>query len=320
MKKSLRLKRSALIIAVLMVLTAFSLSGCGSQPGEKPSSDDAVSSEKTLNDEVLLTTEQVEQLLKDNGVNLVSDDSFNVDNFTYIWERSDTEKSEFKPAAYKIDGIDDVEILIYEFDEYISSNIAYSSMSEASEQLPDGFDFYSVYGKNIAVSPVPLKNLDYEDNTGNSEAAQDSVSAKALSKLRDDIFEILYNNAFNGKDLTYEGSKDGWSVIADVRQFKNIYSEGTSRDSISEYASGEVFVKRDGAQSVKDVLTEIPTFTWNGNIKLSKEAIDSLTKSDEHNGYFKISAISGNSNAFKYGTKSYTANINGDEVIIKLKK
>lgn len=317
MKKGLRLRKLALGMTVLIVLTAFCLSGCGSQPNdEKAGSADASSDNKTLNDEVLLKTEQVEQLLKDNGVKLVMDDSFDADKFVYVWERSDTGKPEFKPAAYKIDGVDDVEILIYEFDEYISFNIAYSSISEASGKLLDGVDVYSVYGKNIAVSPVPLKNLYYEDNTGNSEAAQDSVSAKVLSKLRNDIFDILYNNAFKGQDLTYEGSKDGWSVIADVRQFKNIYSEGTSRDSISEYASGEVFVKRDGAQSAKDVLAEMSSFKWKGT-ELSGTAIAPLTESNEHPGYFKV--ISVNSDKFEYGSESYTASINGDEVVIELK-
>ena len=81
MKKGLRLRKLALGMTVLIVLTAFCLSGCGSQPNdEKAGSADASSDNKTLNDEVLLKTEQVEQLLKDNGVKLVRDDSFH-----YIW-------------------------------------------------------------------------------------------------------------------------------------------------------------------------------------------------------------------------------------------
>lgn len=310
MKKSLRLKKVALVIAVLMVLTAFSLSGCDSQAkDEKTGSDDVSSSEKTLNDEVLLTTEQVEQLLKDNGIDLTRDNNFDVSKFTYVVSRSDTDKPEFKPTAYiyKINGgTEDAMILIYELDEYISFNGVYVSLSDAKANLLIKDD--AVCGKNIIVWP-----LYYVDELENQ-----ADSVESVIDIKNKIFDILYNNAFNGKDLTYEGSKDGWSVIADVRQFKNIYSEGTSRDSVSEYAFGEVFIKRDGAQSAEDVLAQMSSFTWDGDIEFPKEAIAPLTESEEHPGYFRISPISGNSDAFEYGEATYTAGINGDEVVIEL--
>lgn len=327
--KSKRVRRiiaaTAIVICVLLVIAGIGVASWYKGDGYN------------VNKKALITTSEVVRILENNGITLEKDNSIDPKEYTVTDIDASGNEYQLTPKAYVGKAVGDisqwakerepaehdVRVLIYEMQHYEGGkNCEYPRMSDAfPNYVTRDYDFYTntsvLDGKNIRMvfmktteQPPTDYETDEEIEEYNRAVLTDYEGAVAMAQLKKDIYEVLFEKAFNGKTEIYTGESENWKVMMPIKQF----NEKLDIDMVSYSTSGNaegymLFQRKDGETASSKVYSL--SFYAGGSSSVSNSMGESLVESEEYPGWYKFRNLENGSfyDNFVAGKSRYSVSI-----------
>lgn len=242
-----------------------------------------------LNDIDMITVEQVEKLLKVNGLEIKPDSEYDEYDFGIALNGYPvTSETAVFPDIYSIhtDGCEG-KLFIYCFNEYVTYGYNLTTHPFNDKNFNDTTLLASIEkyaGKNIVVFPYFSHDACYSEfDAGNEGEIVDDSNLQELTEhlnkinnTYSNLSDILFYKAFCGKEEFWKGSSAKWNMAVKVKSFSLEYtdSEGNSSISCLKKTAAVLLNYDDGNpeqqfQSVSGYDLKYGTSersaTWNGN-------------------------------------------------------
>ena len=247
-------------------------SGCGSAH---------VDTDKNLNDEELLRTSDVIDLIGKNGILLKKAD-FPVDlSLGKAYDKTPQAYSGSYPGVY---------YLFYEYDGYSQTSDIQRDMFRFI-QYPDVDKEFSqfiilggIIGKNLYISMWSSEFGSWEDGINK----EDLDAFNNIMKERANIVQVLYKKAFDEKEATLTGKGNFWEVKIPINYFYNQRENKSGMTETVFHSSGETHLKY---LKSNEELPDVTSISWSYKNSVLSSRVDksSILNHEVGDGFYRAS-------------------------------
>lgn len=271
----------------------------------------------TLNDKELLKASEIVKILGKSGIMLEEDAVTDASKYTVTDMDASGNEYQLTPTVYLGKAIGDsdgdfedsrppaehdVRVLIYETKHYVGG------LSDKFPKMDDAFGIYDpngyyyadpvreINGKNIKMVFMPaveepiIGNSDdgWEPNDEENEAMHVyAENIMAMSALRNEVFSVLCEKAFNIRTETYLGESEHWRVMSPVEYYYEELDVDMFGYDTSSFSSGYVlFQRKDG--DIDDTYIFSVMFSAGGTHTDSSNTGFEFVESDEYPGWYEL--------------------------------